>query len=91
MEAGSFLAANSIRNFGNRRKNKATDSSKNERHGNKQAIDKTKGKLEKLKAELSKAPNKKEAKKIRKKMNRIRQTAEKNKKGETHSRKTKKR
>ena len=77
LKAGSFLAANSIGNFGNRRKNKATDSSKNERYGDRQAIDKTKEKLEKLKAELSKAPNKKEAKKIRRKMNKIRRTAEK--------------
>jgi hypothetical protein len=93
--AGTMLMTNASKNFGkrrgnNRKSNNRTDSSPNEPHGDRNALTKAEKQLSELNKKLQNATGKTK-KKIKEKMKRIRRTAEKNRKGETHSKRTKKR
>lgn len=68
---------------------KSEDNSKNEKHGDADALGKVEQQIKDLEAQLAKAPNKKEKNKIKKKIQNVRQNAQKNQKGEEHSRKAK--
>ncbi|WP_397301578.1 DUF6443 domain-containing protein [Nonlabens ulvanivorans] len=66
----------------------ASDSSKNERHGDSEALNKVEEQLAALQAQLANATGK-EAKKLKQKIQNVKRNAAKNKKGETHSRNAK--
>lgn len=63
---------------------KAKDSSKNERHGDANALEKAQSQLDKLQKQLDNAKTKKEKKRIKKKIQNVTQTAKNNQKGESH-------
>ncbi len=66
----------------------ASDSSKNERHGDAGALGKVEGQIAELEAQSANATGK-AAKKIKQKIKNVKRNAAKNKKGETHSRNAK--